>query len=79
MTTKERIHRLVDALPEERLDEALRLIEDMAPEDSGLDAFLALADDIARNASEEDLNRMPVDASENLDRYLYGINRNSGR
>ena len=79
MTTKERIHRLVDKLPEERLDEALQLMENLTPADSGLDAFLALADDIARNAPEEDLNRIPVDASENLDRYLYGTNRNSGR
>jgi hypothetical protein len=81
MTVKERMHRLVDELPDSEVQKIYERIqaEYRAPEDqtplTGLAALDALLDYIARNAPEEELDRFPPDFSENLDHYIYGTKK----
>jgi hypothetical protein len=77
MTVKERLARLIEALPEEEAARWVERIEAEAQGESEEDTpdFLALALDIADNAPADDLARIPSDGSKNVDAYLYGAKR----
>lgn len=93
MTVKERLHQIVEALPEPEAKRALEELEALVPkselsdashavvptvdEEPSVDvpAFTAFLDNIAANAPEEDLKRIPPDLSENLDHYVYGTRK----
>ncbi|MBW3623407.1 MAG: hypothetical protein KY468_08360 [Armatimonadetes bacterium] len=77
MTVKEQLIERIKAMPE---DEAERWLERMTPQDesspsegtSSLEAFFDMMDEIAANAPQEELDRLPTDLSYNADHYLYG-------
>ena len=65
-----------------KLDDYLRsLAEDAAPpEPAGSDPpHLALALAIAARLPADEVARMPTDGAENLDHYVYGIPKRTGR
>jgi hypothetical protein len=87
MTVKERLHQIVEALPDA---EAERLLGQLAsPMTNGetsvsakkeelptdIAAFSAMFDEIIANAPQEELERVPPDLSENLDHYIYGTRK----
>jgi hypothetical protein len=84
MTTKEKISRIVEAMPENEAEELLQQLEEQPASPSvekpkyGIHALSELLDEIARNAPEEELKKIPPDFSENLDHYLYGSPKRTG-
>ena len=81
MTVRERMHRLVDELPESEVQDIYdRIQAERRPSQeptplSGLAALEALLDDIAANAPEEDMKKFPPDFTENFDHYVYGTKK----
>jgi hypothetical protein len=82
MTVKEQLIERIKAMPE---DEAVHWLKRLGPpeeppscdpstsdDSSGLDSFFAMLDEIAADAPQEELDRLPADLSYNADHYLYG-------
>ena len=59
MTVKERIIERVEGMTDPEATALLQRLDKEFNAGSGLIAFLALADEIARNAPEEELDRIP--------------------
>jgi RNA binding exosome subunit len=80
MTCKEKLHQLIEALPEhdaerllEQFDENNTLNGSSSPEvATDVASLFAFFKEIADNAPEEDARRVPTDLAENLDHYIYG-------
>jgi hypothetical protein len=76
MTVKERIHQLMDALPEDEVLDALERLEQRYQSkhkaQSGLLALDAALKEMADNAPQNEKDNIPPDFSERLDHYIYG-------
>ena len=72
MSVREEMHLLIDELPEESLDRARSLLEELRPPSTGKPHYLVVAEEIANHAPEEELRKIPSDLTSQLDHYLYG-------
>jgi hypothetical protein len=70
MTIKEQLVKRIQGMPEEEAQQWLQRLEsESSREPSALEVLWAFGDEIAKNAPEEDLLKMPVDLAMNPDRY----------
>lgn len=67
MTTRERLHLVVERIPEESLDAAIKMVEPLAPQDDPNEHILSYLMRIQMDG--------PADLSENFDLYASGEKR----
>jgi hypothetical protein len=72
MTVKEQLHQIVETLPEERLEQAKRLLLALEKEeaDRPLDALI---DGLSDTISPEEWQSTPTDLAAQIDHYAYGL------
>jgi hypothetical protein len=69
MTVKERLHQMIEEMPEDRLERASQLLDSLATEPV---SYAEVIDRLIQEMPEEVVYSLPVDLSENLDHYAYG-------
>jgi hypothetical protein len=70
MSVKDQIHQIIEELPEDRLEQARRLLQSLSEQEPP--SYAEVIDRLLQEMPEQELRKLPADLSENLDHYAYG-------